>query len=78
MTYKFLSLTLISILFMSDWIYCQDKLVSYSNYDFIPGDQVLFYEDFSQDNPGDIPALWSSNATPQGKAKNRRVEFIKL
>ena len=55
---------------MSDWIYCQDKLVSYSSYDFVPGDQVLFYEDFSQDNPGDIPALWSSNGSGEVKTLN--------
>ncbi len=55
---------------MSDWIYCQDKLVSYSSYDFVPGDQVLFYEDFSQDNPGDIPGLWSSNGSGEVKTLN--------
>ena len=34
---------------------------TYSKYDFVPGDKVIFYEDFSQDNIGDYPALWFSN-----------------
>src|SRR5439155_20135807 len=25
------------------------------NYDFVPGDRVLFAEDFTRDNPGDFP-----------------------
>jgi outer membrane protein OmpA-like peptidoglycan-associated protein len=40
----------------------QDQsLQSYSNYDFVPGDKVLLYEDFSQDAVGDFPALWTTN-----------------
>jgi outer membrane protein OmpA-like peptidoglycan-associated protein len=35
-------------------------LQSYSNYDFVPGDKVLLYEDFSQDAVGDFPALWTT------------------
>ncbi|MFO7620856.1 MAG: OmpA family protein [Bacteroidales bacterium] len=55
---------------MSTSIFGQDKLVSHSNYDFVPGDQVLFYEDFSQDNIGDLPALWASNGSGEVKTLN--------
>ncbi|MDX1394383.1 MAG: OmpA family protein [Gemmatimonadota bacterium] len=34
---------------------------AWANYDFVPGDEVLFYEDFSADNVGDFP---------------RRLEFV--
>ncbi len=37
------------------------KLESYSKYDFIPGEKIIFFEDFSQDNVGDFPALWNTN-----------------
>jgi outer membrane protein OmpA-like peptidoglycan-associated protein len=39
----------------------QTSLKAFSNYDFVPGDQVLLYEDFSQDAVGDFPALWTTN-----------------
>lgn len=70
MKITFLKLTLISILFVSKSIYGQDKLMSYSNYDFIPGDQVLFFEDFSQAKIGDLPALWASNGSGEVKTVN--------
>ncbi|MDO8951117.1 MAG: hypothetical protein Q7U86_00755 [Draconibacterium sp.] len=31
------------------------SLQSYSKFDFIPGEKVIFYEDFSQDAIGDFP-----------------------
>ncbi len=37
------------------------SLQAYSQYDFVPGDKVLLYEDFSQDAVGDFPALWTTN-----------------
>ena len=40
-------------------------LQSYSRYDFIPGEKVIFFEDFSQDNIGDFPALWNTNASAE-------------
>ena len=39
----------------------QLSLQSFSKYDFVPGDKVLFYEDFSQDAVGDFPALWTTD-----------------
>ena len=41
----------------------QEKLTSYSKYDFVSGDKVIFYEDFSQDAIGDFPALWFTDAS---------------
>ncbi len=35
----------------------------YSKYDFIPGEQTLFFEDFSSDNVGDFPARWNTNGS---------------
>ena len=46
------------------------KLESYSQYDFVPGDQILFYEDFSQDAIGDFPALWTTNKSGEVKTLN--------
>jgi len=39
------------------------SLQSYSKFDFIPGAKVIFFDDFSQDNVGDFPALWFSNGS---------------
>ncbi|TSA38571.1 MAG: OmpA family protein [Porphyromonadaceae bacterium] len=41
----------------------QAALQTYSKYDFIPGEKVIFYDDFSQDNIGDFPVLWNTNAS---------------
>ena len=38
---------------------------SYSKYDFIPGEKIIFYEDFSQDAVGDFPALWNTNGSAE-------------
>lgn len=40
-------------------------LQTYSRYDFIPGEKIIFFEDFSQDNIGDFPALWNTNASAE-------------
>jgi OmpA-OmpF porin, OOP family len=43
----------------------QDKptLQSYSKFDFIPGDKVMFYDDFMEAAAGDFPANWNTNAS---------------
>ncbi len=38
-------------------------LKSYSKYDFVPGEKVIFFEDFNQDAIGDFPARWNTNGT---------------
>ena len=43
----------------------QSSLQAYSKYDFIPGEKVIFYDDFSQDAVGDFPALWNTNGSAE-------------
>ena len=38
------------------------SLKTYSNYDFVPGDQVIFEDDFVDDADGEFPAHWSLKA----------------
>lgn len=40
----------------------QQSMQSSSSYDFVPGDKVILFDDFSQDAVGDFPALWTANA----------------
>ena len=40
----------------------QQSMQSFSTYDFVPGDKVILFDDFSQDAVGDFPALWTANA----------------
>ena len=41
----------------------QAPMQTYSKFDFIPGEKVIFYEDFTQDAVGDFPALWNTNGS---------------
>jgi OOP family OmpA-OmpF porin len=36
---------------------------TYSKFDFIPGSQIVFFDDFSNESIGDFPASWLSNAS---------------
>ncbi len=49
------------------------SLKTYSKYDFVPGEKVVAYTDFSQDEIGDFPNHWNTNGsgeimTVEGKA----------
>jgi OOP family OmpA-OmpF porin len=35
---------------------------TYSKFDFIPGDKILGYDDFSKDAIGDFPVTWNTNS----------------
>lgn len=36
---------------------------TYSKYDFVPGEKVLFFNDFSEDAVGDFPPDWNTNTS---------------
>lgn len=46
------------------------SLKSTTQYDFVPGDKILYFDDFSQDAIGDFPALWTSNGSGEVKTVN--------
>ena len=39
------------------------RFKTYSKFDFIPGDKILGFDDFSQDAIGDFPVTWNTNST---------------
>ena len=41
----------------------QQGIKAYSKYDFTPGEQVIFYENFESDAIGDFPARWNTNGS---------------
>jgi OmpA-OmpF porin, OOP family len=46
----------------------------YSKYDFIPGDKVIFFDDFSDTDVGEFPRKWTLNG-PKG-GNNNAVEVV--
>jgi len=43
----------------------KQKFESYTQYDFVPGDKILYFEDFSQVAVGDFPANWTSSGSAE-------------
>ena len=39
------------------------SLKAYSKYDFVPGDKILYADDYSQDVIGEFPLKWNTNGT---------------
>jgi len=40
-----------------------DNLEVISKFDFVPGDKLIYFDDFSQDFVGDFPSKWNTNGT---------------
>ncbi|KAF0200092.1 MAG: hypothetical protein FD170_3776 [Bacteroidetes bacterium] len=43
--------------------HAQQNMQTYSKYDFIPGEKVIFYDDFTETGIGDFPANWNTTAS---------------
>jgi outer membrane protein OmpA-like peptidoglycan-associated protein len=41
----------------------EQKLSATSKYDFIPGESLMFFDDFTQESIGDFPGLWNTNGS---------------
>jgi len=54
------------------------SFTSYGKFDFVPGDKVIAFEDFSQDALGDFPAKWNTNGSGElVKLNNYSSKFLK-
>jgi outer membrane protein OmpA-like peptidoglycan-associated protein len=47
------------------------SLISYSKFDFVPGEKTIFFDDFAQDNIGDFPVKWNTNGKGEVVTNNR-------
>ncbi len=52
----------------------QKDVKVYSKFDFVPGDKLLFYDDFSNDFIGDFPSKWNTNGTGEVVTINEGTE----
>ena len=77
------NLTLILILLISSFsnIYAQNESKTTSKFDFIPGEKVVFYDDFTNESIGDFPANWNTNGSGEivtsGKMDGRWLKITK-
>lgn len=71
----------------------QDPAVTYAKTDFVPGDEIFFEDTFEKERLGEFPLRWDLldgyvettslqgrkvlSFTDNGRARNRRVEFVK-
>jgi len=51
------------IAFLSTAVFSQNGNNATSKFDFIPGEKVIFYDDFTSESLGDFPALWLTNGS---------------
>jgi outer membrane protein OmpA-like peptidoglycan-associated protein len=56
-----------------------ESLQAYSKYDFVPGEKIVAYEDFSNTEIGDFPTKWNTNGTAEVvKLNTKEGKWIKL
>ena len=48
-----------------------DNLEVLSKFDFVPGDKLIFFDDFSQDFIGDFPSKWNTNGSGEVVKTNK-------
>ncbi len=59
---KTLLLTL-TVAFLTNIGYSQDAKNTTSKFDFVPGEKIIFYDDFTSESLGDFPAAWLTNGS---------------
>lgn len=54
-------------------------LSAQSKYDFVPGEKILFIDDFSQDSQGDFPHKWNTNLSGEVVTlKNQNGKWLRI
>jgi outer membrane protein OmpA-like peptidoglycan-associated protein len=57
-----------------------NAIVVYSKFDFVPGDKLLFFDDFSNDFVGDFPSRWNTNGGGElvqiGEYENKWLKIL--
>jgi len=57
-----------------------DNLEVYSKFDYVPGDKLLFFDDYANDFIGDFPAKWNTNGSGEvvtvGSSKQRWLGIL--
>lgn len=54
-------------------------LTAQSKYDFVPGEKILFFDDFSQDPQGDFPHKWNTNLSGEVVTlKNQNGKWLRI
>ncbi|WP_299258378.1 OmpA family protein [uncultured Aquimarina sp.] len=57
----------------------EPSFTAYSKFDFVAGEKIIAFEDFSQDEIGDLPARWnSSNSAEVVTLNNQESRFIQI
>jgi outer membrane protein OmpA-like peptidoglycan-associated protein len=49
----------VCIALLAAWTACSQEFKAYNNYDFVPGNKILFEDDFRADQDGEFPAHWN-------------------
>jgi uncharacterized protein (TIGR02145 family) len=74
-------LLLTGIIILTSVTYAQENNYITSKYDFIPGEKVIFFDDFSAESIGDFPAQWLTNGSGEivtsGKFPGRWFQLTK-
>jgi len=52
-----------AVLVCSIRLCAQDENKTVSKFDFVPGEKIIFYDDFTSGNVGDFPASWNTNSS---------------
>lgn len=61
---------------VADGATIEDAEKIYSKFDFIPGDKVIFFDDFSDTDVGEFPRKWTLDGPKQGN--NNTVEVVEF
>jgi len=56
----------------------QDSVKINTKFDFVPGDELLFFDDFSNDFVGDFPSKWNTNGSGEIVTVNDDVKWFEI
>ena len=60
---KTIHITIAMLMAISGKLFAQQSTQTFSKFDFLPGEKVIFYDDFTSENVGDFPGQWLTNGS---------------
>ena len=51
----------------------KEELKTYSKFDFIPGEKIIFFDNFADESAGDFPLKWNTTSSGEIITTNNRL-----